>query len=183
MSSDLTTETAPGQAAVGHGEQSRRLLEESFNEGNMDLIDQLLAPDAVSHDPSMPARLRALRGPELQRQLVGVYRSAFPDVRMVVDEVIESGERVALRWHAEGTHQGELEGLAPTGKHVTVTGISVDHWRDGKVVEAWVEWDNLGLARQLGAAPPEGSPVEKVGIAVQRLMASRMRKKHGAAQG
>jgi predicted ester cyclase len=107
-----------------------------------------------------------------------MYRGAFPDVRIVVDEVIEAGDSVALRWHAEGTHQGELEGLAPTGIRATVTGISIDHWEGGKIVESWTEWDNLGLARQLGAAPPEGSAVEKVGVAVQRLMASRMRKKN-----
>jgi hypothetical protein len=59
-----------------------------------------------------------------------------------------------------------------------VTEISIDHWRDGKVVEAWTEWDNLGLARHIGAAPPEGSAGEKVGVAVQRLMAGRMRKKN-----
>jgi hypothetical protein len=83
-----------------------------------------------------------------------------------------------LRWHSEGTHRGELAGLAPTGARVTVTGISIDQWRDGKVVEAWVEWDNLGLARQLGAAPPEGSMAEKLGTGVQRLMARRMRTKN-----
>jgi hypothetical protein len=58
------------------------------------------------------------------------------------------------------------------------TGISIDQWRDGKIVEAWAEWDNMGLARQLGAAPPEGSIGEKIGMGVQRLMASRMRKKN-----
>jgi predicted ester cyclase len=159
-------------------EQSRRLLEETFNEGKFDLVDQLVAPDAVNHDPAQPARLRALQGPEVLRRTVEMYRAAFPDVRLTADEVIDGGDTVAVRWHAEGTHRGELEGFAPTGVRVTVTGISIDHWRDGKVVESWTEWDNLGLARQLGAAPPEGSPVEKVGVAVQRLMASRMRKKN-----
>jgi len=173
VSTGAETATASGAA-----EHSRRLLEESFNEGKFDLLDELVAPDAVSHDPSLPARLRSLRGPEVLRQIVQTYRGAFPDVRMTVDEAFSSGDSVALRWHAEGTHRGELEGLAPTGVRVTVTGISIDHWRDGKVVETWTEWDNLGMARQLGAAPPEGSPVEKVGIAVQRLMASRMRKKN-----
>jgi SnoaL-like polyketide cyclase len=66
---------------------------------------------------------------------------------------------------------GQLEGLAPTGARVSVTGISTDRWKDGKVVEAWTEWDNLGLARQLGAAPPKGSMREKIGLALQRLMA------------
>lgn len=160
------------------GEQSRRLIEESFNEGKFDLANQLIAPDAVDHDPARPARLRALRGPEVMRRTAEMYRAAFPDVRLTVDEVIDGGDKVAVRWHAEGTHRGELEGLAPTGSRVSVTGISIDHWQDGKIVESWTQWDNLGLGRQLGAAPPEGSPVEKLGVAVQRLMATRMRKKN-----
>ena len=174
----MSTATEGASAAAGTGEQSRRLLEESFNEGKFELVDQLVATDAINHDPSQPARLRAQRGPHAQRSIVELYRGAFPDVRLVVDEVIEAGDNVALRWHAEGTHKGELEGLAATGARATVTGISIDHWRDGKVVETWTEWDNLGLARQIGAAPPEGSAGEKLGVAVQRVMASRMRKKN-----
>ena len=61
-----------------------------------------------------------------------------------------------------------------------MTGISIDLWKDGKVIESWSEWDDLGLARQLGAAPPEGSVGEKIGVALQRLMAGWMRKKNQA---
>lgn len=160
------------------GEASRRLLEESFNDGNLALIDELVAPEAVNHDPAVPGELRSLSGPEQLKRLTTMYRAAFPDLRMVVDEVIVDGETVALRWHSEGTHRGELAGLAPTGVHASVTGLSVEQWRDGKIVAAWAEWDNLGLARQLGAAPPEGSVAEKVGTGVQRLMARRMRTKN-----
>ena len=174
----MSVETEGASAQAGIGEQSRRVLEQSLNEGKFELIDELVAPDAVGHDPSLPARLRALRGPQLQRSIAEMYRGAFPDVRIVIDEVIEAGDNVALRWHAEGTHKGELEGLAPTGARATVTGISIDHWQDGKIVETWTEWDNLGLARQIGAAPPEGSAGEKVGVAVQHLVATRMRKKN-----
>ncbi len=178
MSSDVTSGVEETTATGGLAEQSRRLLEESFNEGKFELLDQLIAPDAVDHDPARPARLRGLRGPEVLRRSVEMYRTAFPDVRLTVDEVIDGGDKVAVRWHAEGTHRGELEGLAPTGVRATVTGLSIDHWQNGKIVESWTEWDNLGLGRQLGAAPPEGHPVEKLGVAVQRLMASRMRKKN-----
>jgi predicted ester cyclase len=159
---------------------SRRLLEESFNDGNFALVDELIAPEAVNHDPATPAELRALRGPEQFKRTVSMYREAFPDVKMIVDDAIASGDKVVLRWHSEGTHRGELAGLAPTGVHAVVTGISIDHWSGGKVVEAWVEWDNLGLARQLGAAPPEGSMAEKLGTSVQHMMARRMRAKNPA---
>jgi predicted ester cyclase len=157
---------------------SRRLLEEAFNDGNLSLADEYIAPEAENHDPATPPELRGLRGPEIYRRTVNMYREAFPDVRMVVDDAISADDKVVLRWHSEGTHRGELAGLAPTGARVTVTGISIDQWRDGKVVEAWAQWDNLGLARQLGAAPPEGSMAEKLGTGVQRLMARRMRTKN-----
>jgi steroid delta-isomerase-like uncharacterized protein len=182
MSSNVTTGAGDATPATTGpsdlSEGSRRLLEETFNEGNIELIDQLVAPDAVNHDPATPAQMRELRGPEVFKATVSMYRAAFPDVRITVDDVIAADDKVVLRWHSEGTHRGELEGLAPTGARASVTGIGIDRWKDGKVVEAWTEWDNLGLARQLGAAPPEGSIGEKIGLGLQRLTARWMRKKN-----
>jgi hypothetical protein len=184
MSSDATTgadHTPPAaMAAENLVESSHQLLEQSFNDGKFELADQLIAADAVNHDPAEPAELRTLRGPEVLKRTVSLYRAAFPDVRIAVDDVIAAGDKVVLRWHSEGTHRGELAGLAPTGAHGSVTGISIDQWKGGKVVETWTEWDNLGLARQLGAAPPEGSFGEKLGMGVQRVMARWMRKKNQA---
>ena len=182
MPNDATTganHTPPATTAPEDlAEASRQLLEQSFNDGNLELAEQLIAADAVNHDPAEPAELRALRGPEVLKRTVRVYRTGFPDVRITVDDVIAAGDKVVLRWHSEGTHRGELAGLAPTGARGSVTGISIDQWKDGKVVETWTEWDNLGLARQLGAAPPGGSFGEKLGMGVQRLMARWMRKKN-----
>jgi steroid delta-isomerase-like uncharacterized protein len=179
MSNDAMA--TPGAEAAATSDDltaaSRRLLEEVFNTGNLTLADELIAPDAINHDPSTPRELRTLQGPELFKRTVSMYREAFPDVKMTVDDAIREGDRVVLRWHADGTHRGELAGLAATSARVTVTGISIDQWKDGKIVEAWVEWDNLGLARKIGAAPPEGSIPEKIGTAVQRVMARRMRAK------
>ena len=184
MSDEATTGAGDaGQKDAGPGDlgqASRRLLEESFNRANFALADELVAPDAVDHDPATPAQMRGLRGPELLKGTVGMYREAFPDVRISVDDVIAAGDKVVLRWHSEGTHRGELAGLAPTGVRGSVTGISIDQWKDGKIIETWTEWDNLGLARQLGAAPPEGSIGEKIGTMLQRLMAWRMRKQNPA---
>jgi steroid delta-isomerase-like uncharacterized protein len=182
MSSNVTTGADAGATATtGPGDlskASRQLLEQSFNEGNFELIDQLVASEAVNHDPATPAQMRGVRGPEVLKRMATMYRAAFPDLRITVDDVIASDDKVVLRWHTEGTHRGELAGLAPTGAHGSVTGMSIDRWKDGKVVEAWAEWDNLGLARQLGAAPPEGSVGEKIGMGLQRLTARRMRKKN-----
>ena len=129
-------------------------FEESFNEGKFDLLDDLVAADAVDHDPSSPAQMRGLRGPEVLKRTASMYRAAFPDVRVTVDDVIAAGDKVVLRWHSEGTHRGKLEGLAPSGARASVTGISIDRWQDGKVVEAWTEWDNLGLARRARRRAP-----------------------------
>jgi len=178
MSSDLTAATGAQTGSFDIAQASRRLLEQSFNEGNLAVIDEFVAPDAMNHDPATPVEMRSLRGPEMLKRTVSMYRQAFPDVRIMVDDVIAADDKVVLRWHSDGTHSGDLHGLAPTGVHASVTGVSIDQWKDGKVVEAWVEWDNLGLMRQLGAAPPAGSMGEKVGIGVQRLVARRMRKKN-----
>lgn len=174
-----TTGSGEATTQVDPAEGSRRLIEETFNQGNLGLADELVAQDAVNHDPAEPSHMRSLRGPEALKRTVQLYRTAFPDLRMTVEDVIAAGEKVVVRWSSEGTHRGELEGLAPTGVRGSVTGISIDQWRDGKVVESWSQWDNLGLARQLGAAPPEGSVGEKLGLAFQRLSARRLRKKHG----
>jgi predicted ester cyclase len=201
MSSDITTTAAEGAAATTTAAEgaattriaaagaaattttddlvagSRRLLEEGFNQGKLEVADELVAAGAINHDPATPAHMRDLRGPDVFKRTVTLYRQAFPDLRLTVDDVIAADDKVVLRWHSEGTHRGELEGLAPTGARGVVTGIGIDRWENGKLVEAWSEWDNLGLARQLGAVPPEGSVGEKIGFALQRLMARRMRKK------
>jgi hypothetical protein len=114
MSSEPTTgadEAAPAGTSPGDlSEASRRLLEESFNDGNFELIDQLIAPDAVNHDPATPAQMRELGGREVFKRTVSMYRAAFPDVRIVVDDVIAADDKVVLRWHSEGTHRGPCVG-------------------------------------------------------------------------
>jgi steroid delta-isomerase-like uncharacterized protein len=159
---------------------SKRIIEEGFNKGNLDVGDELIAPDAVSHDPAEPPELRSLRGPAAFKSIVQMYRAAFPDLRITIEDTISEGDRVAMRWRSDGTHRGDLAGLAPTGVKATATGMSIDRFENGKVVETWSEWDNLGLARQLGAAPPEGSRGERMGTMMQHFAARRMRRRAGA---
>ena len=161
--------------------KSRRIFEECFNQGQLAPADEFIDPSCVDHDPSIPERYRSRRGPEPFKEVVSMYRAAFPDLRIEIEDMIGDGDQVVTRWRTEGTHRGDLEGLAPTNIHASSDGITIDRYDNGKIVETWTQWDNLGLARQLGAAPPEGSMGEKIGLTMQHLMARRMRSKHPVA--
>ncbi len=128
---------------------SRRLTEEAFNQGKYDVIEELVAPTFVNHDPTTGDT----KGPQGTRELIEGYRSAFPDLKLTIEEQVAEGDLVATRWTARGTHKGELMGIAPTGKESTVTGMSIEKITNGKIVESWNNWDTLGMMRQLGAVP------------------------------
>jgi steroid delta-isomerase-like uncharacterized protein len=129
---------------------SRRILEEIFGAGRYEIADELIAADAVGHDPALP---EPVKGPEGLKEAARGYRAAFPDLKLTADTVIAEGDTVAIRWIATGTHKGDLFGIAPTGKEATITGITIDRHADGKIVESWTNWDTLGLLQQLGAVP------------------------------
>src|SRR5690242_11100853 len=124
-------------------EAARRIIEECFNEGKLETADELVASGCVNHDPAEPPELSSMRGPEVVKETVRMYRAAFPDLRITIEDSIAEDDEVLLRWRSEGTHRGDLAGLAPTGVHVSVTGMSIDRFEDGKIVESWAEWDNL----------------------------------------
>jgi len=130
---------------------ARRALEEVFSgQGNLDVADELFATDYVGHDP---ASLEDIRGPEGVKEFGSMYRNAFPDVQLSVQEQVAEGDMVATRWIASGTHQGDLMGIAPTGNRVTVAGTSVERIVDGKIEETWDNYDALGMMQQIGAIP------------------------------
>ncbi|NUT56679.1 MAG: ester cyclase [Thermoleophilia bacterium] len=129
---------------------ARRFLEEAFNRGNLDVVDELVAPEFVNHDAALP---EPVVGIEATKASIRGYRDAFPDMRMTVELQVAEGEEVVTQWTARGTHQGDLMGLAATGKQATVTGITIDRIVDGRIVESWTNWDTLGLLQQLGAVP------------------------------
>jgi len=128
----------------------RRMIEEVYNKGRLDLIDDLIAPEYLGHDPALP---RDIVGPPGEKELVAGYRAAFPDLRITIDEQIAENDRVVARWTARGTHTGDLWGIAGTGKDITVTGTSVDRISGGRIIESWSNWDTLGLMQQLGVVP------------------------------
>jgi steroid delta-isomerase-like uncharacterized protein len=125
----------------------RRLAEEPWR-GNYDVIDEHVAPDYVGRDPATP---EPIRGPAGLREFVRTYQTAFRDARITVEEQLAEGDLVATRWTGRGIHEGELMGIAPTGRETTVTGITISRFRNGKVAEEWLNWDVFGMLVQLGA--------------------------------
>jgi steroid delta-isomerase-like uncharacterized protein len=131
----------------------QRFVEEAFNKGNVDVADEVYASTFIAHDPTIP---EGQGSPEQVKQFVNTYLSAFPDGHTTVEDLISDGEKVAYRWTFRGTHQGELMGIPPTGKQVTITGITINRLSGGKVEEQWNNFDQLGMLQQLGAAPAPG---------------------------
>ncbi len=136
---------------------ARRAFEDHFNTGNFDLAEEIFAADYVNHDPSLPD---FGTGPKVANQAVRLYREAFPDARITVEDQVAEGDKVATRWSARGTHQGELLGVAPTGNQVEITGISISRIEDGKIAEDWINYDALGMMQQIGAIPSPEQGVE-----------------------
>src|SRR5258708_8897709 len=130
---------------------ARRAMEEVWNQGKLTVIDELVASNATYHDANVPGG--KFTGPEGVKQFVQIYRNAFPDVRITIEDQIAEGDKVVTRWTAVGTHKGELMGIPATGKQATVTGISVGHVVNGKFVEIWTNFDALGMLQQLGVIP------------------------------
>jgi steroid delta-isomerase-like uncharacterized protein len=130
---------------------SRRFLEEVWNKGNLAALNEIIAKDHVNSGPGTLPGLPT--GPEGSKQLVTVYRNAFPDVHFTIDEQIAEGDKVVTRWTAQGTHKGELVGIPATGKSSTVTGINVDRVVNGKIAESWGIFDQFGMMQQLGVIP------------------------------
>jgi steroid delta-isomerase-like uncharacterized protein len=132
---------------------SRRVAEEGFSRGNEAVFDELVAENFVNHDPSVPPDLPP--GREGLKALARFYRSAFPDAQLTIEDLIAEGDKVVSRYTARGTHQGDFGGIPPTGKQVTVTGVTIDRIQGGKIVESWNEFNQLGLLQQLGAIPEQ----------------------------
>ncbi len=134
----------------------RRSFEELFTRGDLRVADEVFAPDYVGHDPTLP---HDLHGPEEFKQFVRMYRSAFPDLTLTVEDQIAEGDLVVTRFTARGTHRGELMGIPPTGNCVAITGISIDRMRDGKSVESWTNYDVMTMMQQLGIIPAVGPEI------------------------
>src|SRR3712207_4779754 len=124
-----------------------------FNQGNLDLVEEIYAPNFVGHDPTMPEDVRGVEG---RREFYGMYQSAFPDTQITIEDQLAEGDRVATRWTARGTHQGELMGVPPSGNRVEVPGTTISRIEGGKVAEEWNNYHALGLMQQISAISQPG---------------------------
>ena len=130
----------------------RRFVEEVQSQGRLEAIDELLAPTFVNHSapPGLPPTL------EGARQLMALFRAAFPDGVMAIEDMLAEGNTVVTRKTFHGTHQGEFMGIPPTGRRVATQIIDIVRVVDGRVVEHWNAVDNLGMLQQLGVIPGPG---------------------------
>jgi steroid delta-isomerase-like uncharacterized protein len=136
-------------------EENKALARRSWEvgtEGSLDTLEDALAEvyanGFILHEPD-----EDIVGIEGLTQFVSMMRSALPDLRITLEDDMAEGDKVVTRWIGQGTHQGELMGIAPTGNQVTITGITIHRIEDTKIVEEWSNWDALGLMQQIGAVP------------------------------
>lgn len=141
--------TAQNKATV------RRWYLDIFNQNRLDVADEIHTPTYTNHDPYTPPGGFGV-GSQATRNVVTLYRAAFPDVQFTIDAQVAEGDKVATRWTATGTNTGSLNGMPPTHRRVTISGISVERFEDGKIAETWGNWDFLGMLQQLGVMPAAG---------------------------
>jgi steroid delta-isomerase-like uncharacterized protein len=124
-----------------------RVLDELWNHENADVIDEFVASDYDGHSSTV------FHGPEGAIQFVLRVHEAFPDFQFTIEDQIAEGDRVATRWHCQGTHQSEFLGISPTNTQMSMTGITIFRIANGKLIDGWTNEDILGMLQQLGAVP------------------------------
>lgn len=128
----------------------RRVVEEVWNKGNLGMLNELVSDRYTAVHPL----LGNVRGLDGFKQQVQTFRTAFPDLRLDIDDVGMTGDKVFIRWTARGTHRGPFMGLQPSNNKGQVQGISIDRIADGKIIEHFESFDSLGLAQIMGVVPP-----------------------------
>lgn len=127
-----------------------RWFEEVWNKGNEDMIEEMFAEDGIANGLN-DAEGNPVRGHAGFRSLQRAFRCAYPDLKITIEDSISEGDKIALRCRVTGTHTGDGLGLAPTDQPVEFTGLAIARIKDGKIVEAWNEFDFLKMYSQVGA--------------------------------
>jgi steroid delta-isomerase-like uncharacterized protein len=128
----------------------KRWFEEVWNQGHAEAIDEMFAADGLAHGLADDAG-NPLRGPKAFKSFYSAFRGAFPDIFVTVEDVIAEGDMLAARCLVRGRHEGDTLGFAATHAPMEITGITIVRIRDGKIVEAWNNFDFMKLYRQIGA--------------------------------
>lgn len=126
----------------------RRFLDELHNKRNLAIVDELAMPNYTGHGGGAST-------PEEVKQDASRRAAAFPDIQLTIEDQIAEGDKVVTRWTMRGKHQGEFQGIAPTGKEVTMTGTFIHRIEGGKLAERWVNADQTAMLQQLGAIPSQ----------------------------
>jgi predicted ester cyclase len=126
-----------------------RLIENGFNGDRLDLLDDVLAPDLVCHVP-----LPVDPGREGLKAAMASLRAAFPGSTVAIDDLAFGGDAIYRRWSFAGVHGGDFQGMPPTGRSVRLSGVDVDRFEGGMVVEHWSFWNPAELLGQLGIEGP-----------------------------
>ncbi len=129
----------------------RRVFEEVLNKGDLSLIPELIAPDYVYHSPLVGGEFK---GPEGFRQMVTMFRNAFPDLHCTIEDMVAEGDKLAIHVTLRGTFKGKFGDIAPTGKQFNMTSAYFYRMAGGKEVEALPFMDMLTWFQQLGISPP-----------------------------
>jgi steroid delta-isomerase-like uncharacterized protein len=128
-----------------------RINEEAFNNGSTDVVDEVVAEDFVEHNP-MPGFAGDREG---FKDLVRGLHQAFPDMHVDIEDQIVEGDRIVERWTSRGTHEGDFMGIPATHRSVTVEGMDISRFADGKIVEHWTQMDAMAMMQQLGVIPEQ----------------------------
>jgi predicted ester cyclase len=126
-----------------------RIFEEAFNQGTLDVVDEVLTPDHFT--PNIIGG--GPNGPQGLKFLIAMFRIAFPDLHCTVEDEIRQGDKLAAHWTMRGTHKGLYLGNLPTGKQIRMQGIIFAKLEERKIVEYWMLIDQFGLLQQLGIIP------------------------------
>lgn len=128
---------------------ARKLMEEGWNKGRLNVVDELMSPGCRFHDPVFPS---LTEGAENFKQHIETCRGGFPDLNFTIEDTIGERNEVVLHWSARGTHRGTFLGMPATNKRANVSGTSILRMENGKIVEHWSDWNLLTLMEQLGLA-------------------------------
>jgi steroid delta-isomerase-like uncharacterized protein len=120
---------------------------EALNQGDVAVADETFTRDCVIHITGSPEPSLSVAG---FKHMVSGLLAAFPDLHFTIEDQIASGDKVATRWTAEGTHMAALGEVPPTGRRIHVDGLILDRVENGRVVERWEQWDQMAMMRQLG---------------------------------